>query len=167
MSGRKRPAADGILPGLESLYAPRPGDGAAFGDRYRPPARFAHGVGHEVARYEPDEAGACEGRLVVVSESRHPVPFFRIATTEADGTTWALGTGSGCEQLAARVAAAVAAGELGVRSPRGRVADTLAALEAISQHAYDDDTPVEDLRADFDRMRQLALDAIAAVEGEA
>jgi len=38
-------------------------------------------------------------------------------------------------------------------------------LEEISQHAYEDDTPLEDILSDFDRMRELASTAIALAEG--
>jgi len=86
----------------------------AFGRRYDPPVYFEHGETYEVARYEPDEDGACEGRLVVVSEARHPATFFKIVVTEADGTAWELGTGSGCQQLAAQTAEAIWAGMLGL-----------------------------------------------------
>ncbi len=103
------------LPGLAFLYDDSASAKAAFGDRYRPPARFDHGTRHEVARYEPDEEGAAEGRLVVVLESRWPATFFKIAVTEADGTTWELGTGSGGERLAADVASAIWAGMLGLK----------------------------------------------------
>lgn len=43
--------------------------------------------------------------------------------------------------------------------------DLLAALVEIEQHAYDDDTPQEDILADFDRMRGIARDAIAKARG--
>ena len=36
----------------------------------------------------------------------------------------------------------------------------LAALDRIFRHAYDEDTPVEDIKADFDRMRDTAAKAI-------
>lgn len=39
--------------------------------------------------------------------------------------------------------------------------ELLRALEEISQHAFDDDTPVEDIVADFERMRTLASEALA------
>ncbi len=45
-------------------------------------------------------------------------------------------------------------------------ADLLAALDKISCHAYDDDTPVKDMLADFDNMRMIALKAIAKAEGK-
>ena len=40
----------------------------------------------------------------------------------------------------------------------------LEALEIISEHAYDDDTPKGDILADFDNMRGLAINAIKAAE---
>jgi len=39
--------------------------------------------------------------------------------------------------------------------------DMLATLENIAAHAYDDDTPIEDIYADFDRMKRAAEIAIA------
>ena len=39
--------------------------------------------------------------------------------------------------------------------------DLLAALEDITQHAFDDDTPIQDIIADMERMRDIARAAIA------
>jgi lysyl-tRNA synthetase class I len=36
----------------------------------------------------------------------------------------------------------------------------LAAVESIYQHAYDEHTPIDDIKADFDKMRSLASEAI-------
>ena len=44
------------------------------------------------------------------------------------------------------------------------VPELLKVLSIISQHAYDDDTPKEDILADFDNMRGLAINAIKAAE---
>jgi len=38
--------------------------------------------------------------------------------------------------------------------------ELLTALDSILHHAYDEDTPVEDIKADFDRMRGIAAKAI-------
>jgi len=54
--------------------------------------------------------------------------------------------------------------KLGVESPntvaviRGRIHYLEDLLERIYRHAYDDDTPGEDLRADIDSMRDLAFE---------
>ena len=40
--------------------------------------------------------------------------------------------------------------------------ELLTALDSILHHAYDEDTPVEDIKADFDRMRDMAAKAIAS-----
>lgn len=45
--------------------------------------------------------------------------------------------------------------------------DLLAALEAITQHAYDDDTPLAAILGDFDDMRSIAQAAIAKATGDA
>jgi len=39
--------------------------------------------------------------------------------------------------------------------------DLLETLENISHHAYDNDTPLEDILADFDEMREQAYIALA------
>jgi hypothetical protein len=39
--------------------------------------------------------------------------------------------------------------------------ELLAALEDITQHAFDDDTPIQDIIADMERMRDIARAAIA------
>ncbi len=44
------------------------------------------------------------------------------------------------------------------------VPELLKVLSIISQHAYDDDTPKEDILADFDNMRGLAINAIKSAE---
>lgn len=44
------------------------------------------------------------------------------------------------------------------------VAEMLKTLEYISQHAYDDNTGIEYILADFDNMRRLALKAIKSAE---
>lgn len=43
--------------------------------------------------------------------------------------------------------------------------ELLEALEDISQHAYDDETPNEHIREDFDRMRDIAYKAINKLKG--
>jgi len=43
--------------------------------------------------------------------------------------------------------------------------EILEALKEITQHAFDDDTPNEHIREDFERMRDIAFDAIAKAEG--
>lgn len=42
--------------------------------------------------------------------------------------------------------------------------DLLAALELITYHAFDEDTPLEDIKADFENMRTIATQAIAIHE---
>jgi hypothetical protein len=42
--------------------------------------------------------------------------------------------------------------------------ELLAAVESIYQHAYDEHTPIDDIKADFDRMRSLASEAIKATK---
>jgi len=110
----KDPRVQAVIEATMSRFQGTDEGRRAFGRRYDPPAHFEHGRRHAVARYEPAEEGACEGRLVVVSEVRYPATFFTIEVTEADGSTWALGTGSSCEQLAAQTAKAIWGGMLGL-----------------------------------------------------
>lgn len=44
--------------------------------------------------------------------------------------------------------------------------DLLAALEHITQYAFDDDTPTEDILADMESMKDVARDAIDRATGK-
>ena len=50
-------------------------------------------------------------------------------------------------------------------SEKQYTAELLAALWEIYYHAYDPETPREDLEADFDRMRDIAYAAITKANG--
>lgn len=105
---------------LDSMYEPDERDRSAFGDAYKPPARFDYGAEVLVATY-PAEG---DGHTVKVYESRYPARFFRINADERtnwDGSVtpaFSLSTGSGQEELVAAIAKAIQAGMLSLTNDK-------------------------------------------------
>ncbi|MBN1321154.1 MAG: hypothetical protein JXA87_09975 [Thermoleophilia bacterium] len=102
---------------FEEAYNQRPHDRQPFGEHWVHDGGFPHGVETLVARYERTSG---DGQTTEVFVTAMPARFYTIKVRESETTegralpAWALSTGSGRHDLAARIAEAIAAGMLGV-----------------------------------------------------